>query len=264
MTGVSFNIGGKSEVYCYVQELSLPGTNISAIVNRINNSADIETIVEPISEVAVYDDRPVIYLASFYRTKNRLLGDFKLAHIMLDDHSINCTHDEPGFRKTFRNTIAYIAGNLEETIKSHKIIDKKVYTVNLGQVKAGFVIDLEARNGNENFRVSYQSLAIPISKNAIKTYDTQMINYLDKNREIVRNVSLAYENEKPEYQIGYDRIGVKKYQIQGVHDDKPVNRVVNADDTLVIEEDRIKSKILAKQKKFDLLIYQPSPHQRVL
>ncbi len=257
LQGISFSVGSKTNIHCYVQTLSLPGTNISSIINKVQSSENIETIVEPFTEVAVYKSRPVIYLASFYQTNDQLLGDFKLAHIMLDNHSINCTHDEPGYRKTFRSVIKYLAENSEESVLSHKIIEKNVYIVKLGKLPAGFVVDLEAKNKSERFRVNYQSMAIPVSKTSIKTYDSQSINFLDQDRLVTRNISIAFENEEASYQLGYDRLDSKKYQIQGVYDDKSINRVVSTAKDIVLEEDAIKFSVRQKKLDFDLVVYQP-------
>ena len=256
--GISFSIGSQSNVNCYVQDITLPGSNISNILNRIRSAEQVNALLEPVAEVKVVDDKPIAMVATYYKTNDGRVGDFKMAHLMLQDHSVNCTHDEPGFRATFKDLMIAMASQTQEKLNHYKIYDKRVYTVATSGLNIGFISEYHAKSSDEIKQVSYQTLLIPSSESTIKTFDTQTINHLNSNGSISKNLSLGYLNEKPNYEMSFEELSTNRYQIQGFFGKERINRVVKTIKPAIPEEQQFKQNLKNNLSQFEVISYLPN------
>lgn len=255
--GIEINIGTRSPVRCFVSELSLPGTNISNIMASVDSNTSINSLKKPVAEVLFAQNRPVLVVGAYYQTQDRLLGDFKIAHIMLDDHSINCTHDEPGYRETFKQLAINIAKSAKESLSHFTLIKKDLFRVSVEDNTIGFIHEQRAKKDGKELLISYQSLLLPAVDDALRTVDSQSITRLLPGEKIQGAELLEYVNNEQQYALSYEYRADKQYVFTGIKDGTSIDNRVSAKDPILTEEAQVKKALLAGKRSLSMQTYSP-------
>ena len=257
LQGIEFDIGSRSPIRCFVSELSLPGTNITNILQNVLQNPKIDSLQEPVGEVSFAGDHPILFLGSYYQTTDKLIGDFKVAHLMLADHSINCTHDEPGYRQTFKKTIRHLASSVEESLPNFTIDKTQIFRVAVDDNAIGFILEQQGSRDGKAIHTSYQSLLLPTKDGAIQTVDSQRSQHLVEGGKIQSAQFVEFLGQDLQYDIKFEYSAKKAYEFSGVFADKAIEKAV-ASEMLATEETQVQKAIAAKQQNFQMQTFLPN------
>lgn len=109
---VRVDVGTQQPLVCQIHDAPLdPGVTVSSV---LGGAKDKMSVVEVTADhISAVHDTPVLVLTALYATKQKQVGEVKIAVSPRDRHAVVCMQDEPGYRAAFVRTVEGLLESLE-------------------------------------------------------------------------------------------------------------------------------------------------------
>lgn len=263
-------IGAMSEIKCTLTEqVQFSGMLLKSIYDNIAQLSDIEARGIKTIEADVLHNMGYIYLEVEYLTKDKKYGIVKLISISTLNLSLYCSHDEPGYKKTFFKVVdslvksSYVQSFINR-LSNYDI--KQIDIVYLNNKPVGYSEQffITSKDKKEKNIMSLVSMIMKRTQNELGSNDSFfMKTYESKTGHLLSGGYYSYVDLDAEYEVELEKIATRQYQVKGEFRGKELNQYFQSEQPL-LEPDfilvlYIEGKTSKKEWNFEVYIPSLSP-----
>ena len=245
----NFSIGSVMNIECILSTGSLiVGSWIKATYKEIKEGVKSLTFEAP--SVKIVKDRPYFVVNSTYTVESDgklLKGYIKLIGVDLDDNALVCTHDEPGYKKTFAKIITDMIQSLKfSTNTDHRLIRKSIYISRLNKNPIGYTkfVTFIPRKGAVDLEYTtdhFSSFLFLRNGHSLSGSHSSSLTRSDDLYQIYQINEVEYKNLQETKKLELKRMNQYKYKVKGKLQGKDFSHEFEAKQPLIDE--------LAQRKK---------------
>ena len=263
----SWSIGTEQDVQCIIYAQRM---NIADVLNTLFTSAVLEkmstTKIERI-DAGEAGGQPFLEIDALYTMESAghsAVGEIKLAAIAHHDVSLVCTHDEPGYRASFRNTIAALAATfkINEDAAPAKPSYHAIHAIEVAGARFGFHETVLVKDADDKLtHVTSIAMLVPTKDGKLSSMDTDVIEVTDKSGRMLEGKYVAVNDHEETTNLQLTQKDKKTYAVEGTAKGKPVKTEIVSKAGLVGEVGQylLAAQALAKKnKKWTALVFDPS------
>ena len=245
----NFSIGSAMNIECILSTGSLiVGSWIKATYKEIKEGVKSLTFEAP--SVKIVKDRPYFVVNSTYTVESDgklLKGYIKLIGVDLGDNALVCTHDEPGYKKTFAKIITDMIQSLKfSTNTDHRLIRKSIYISRLNKNPIGYTkfVTFIPRKGAVDLEYTtdhFSSFLFLRNGHSLSGSHSSSLTRSDDLYQIYQINEVEYKNLQETKKLELKRMNQYKYKVKGKLQGKDFSHEFEAKQPLIDD--------FAKQKK---------------
>lgn len=226
---ITIPMGTEAAVSCLVFAGALdPATSVARILDRMGEH--IKRVSVAPWALAVEQETPVYFVDAKYvvdRPEGRAAGQYKIGVIARRERPILCTHDEPGYVKTFERVVRGLASNMRVQGEARPVA-VTIGVMRIGDVPVGFDSGWRERTAaGERVSVSMMSTFLPRSATELMVTD-EASRVVTSGDQIQEGLWIKADPDGINLQITLKRVKPSRYEVSGTSHGKPVSGMVDA------------------------------------
>jgi hypothetical protein len=263
----TWSIGTEQDVQCIIYAQRM---NVADELNTLFTSAVVEkmskTKIERIDAGEV-GGQPFLEIDALYTMESAghsAVGEIKLAGVAHRDVSLVCTHDEPGYRASFRSAIAALAATFKVSgdAAPTRPMYHAIHAVEVAGARFGFYeIVLVNDEGDKLTHASSIAMLLPTKDGRLSSKDMDIIEVTDKSGRMLEGKYVTVDDHAETTNLQLTQKDKKTYAVEGTTGTKPVKTDVVTKAGLVGEVGQYllaAQALTKKSKKWTASVFDPS------
>ncbi len=225
---ITIPMGTEAAVSCLVFAEALdPATTVARILNGMGEH--IQRVSVAPWALAVEQETPVYFIEAKYvvdRPDGRAAGQYKIGVVARRERPIVCTHDEPGYVKTFERVVRGVASNMRVQDEQRPVA-VSIGVLRIGDLPVGFDSGWRERTAaGEPVSVSMMSTFVPRSATEVMVTD-EASRVVTSGDRIKEGLWIKADPDGINLQITLKRVKPSRYEVSGTSHGKPISGVVD-------------------------------------